>query len=245
LQIVIQKDLSSVSKYGAELFFSLASDAIKRNNRFSVALSGGSTPRELYQLLASTDFRDRVRWDKVYFFFGDERCVPPDSPESNYRMAFEAMLAPLHIPESNVFRWKGETEPQRAADEYETQLKSFFAFDCPTFDVILLGMGPDGHTASLFPNSAAIHETTRNAAANWVEKLDSFRLTLTFRAINSASNIVFLVVGSDKADVLRNVVQENNKTVEELPSKGVRPVSGTLTWLIDEAAGGTLDETTI
>src|SRR5205814_1313214 len=121
----------------------------------------------------------------------------------------------------------------------------FFALDCPAFDLILLGMGPDGHTASLFPNSAAVHETTRNAAANWVEKLDSFRLTLTFPAINNARNIVFLVVGSDKADVLRNVVQENNKTVEELPSKGVRPVSGTLTWLIDEAAGGTLDETTI
>jgi 6-phosphogluconolactonase len=245
LEIVIQKDLTSVSKYGAELFVSLANDAIKRNNRFSVALSGGSTPRELYRLLASSDFRDQVRWDNVYFFFGDERCVPPDSPESNYRMALETMLAPLAISESNVFRWSGETEPQRAADEYETQLRNFFASDRPVFDFILLGMGPDGHTASLFPNSAAIHETTRNTAANWVEKLDSFRLTLTFAAINNARDIVFLVVGSDKADVLRNVVQENNKTVEELPSKGVRPVSGTLTWLIDKAAGGSLDQTTI
>jgi 6-phosphogluconolactonase len=245
LEIVIQKDLSSVSKYGAELFVSLASDAIKRNNRFSVALSGGSTPRELYRLLASTDFRDQVRWDNVYFFFGDERCVLPDSPESNYRMAFETILAPLAVPDSNVFRWNGEAEPWSAADEYETQLRSFFSSDRPTFDLILLGMGPDGHTASLFPNSAAIHETTRNTAANWVEKLDSFRLTLTFAAINNARNIVFLVVGSDKADVLRNVVQENNKTVEELPSKGVRPVSGTLTWLIDKAAGGSLDQTTI
>ena len=160
-------------------------------------------------------------------------------------MAFETMLAPLQIPESNVFRWKGEAEPQRAADEYETQLKSFFASGLPTFDLILLGLGRDGHTASLFPYSPAIKVTNRIAAANWVEKLDSFRLTLTFGAINNAKSIVFLVVGGDKAAVLRDVIEGTNKPVEELPSKGVRPVSGTLTWLIDEAAAGYLDHRTI
>jgi 6-phosphogluconolactonase len=234
--INIKSGPEELSRDAAELFMDLAGNATRDNGRFTVALSGGSTPRALYKLLSSSDLRERVDWNKIIFFFGDERCVPPDSPESNYRMAYETLLGPLGIDEANVFRWKAEeASPESAAEKYEAELARSFGTERPAFDLVLLGMGSDGHTASLFPHTAALNEQNRNTMANWVPKLNAYRLTLTYPALNAAANVIFLVSGSDKAAVLRDVLN-GPKRPADLPSQGIQPQDGRLTWLIDEAA---------
>ena len=240
MEIVIKPDLVALSEYAAELFVARAGADTENGGRFSVALSGGSTPKELYRLLASASVRERIDWARVYFFFSDERCVPPDSPESNYRMADETLLTPLEVPDSNIFRWHGEEKPEKAAADYEFEIKSFFRSDMPVFDLVLLGMGSDGHTASLFPHSPALHESESLAVSNWVEKLNSFRLTFTYRLINNAANVMFLVAGKDKAEVLARVLRGEGR-VEELPSRGVQPEDGNLIWAVDASAASLLN----
>jgi 6-phosphogluconolactonase len=234
--INIRSGLAELSREAADLFVGLAREATRDKGRFTVALSGGSTPQALYKLLSSSDLRERVDWSKTIFFFGDERCVPPDSPESNFRMAYETLLEPLGIDGANVFRWKAEeTSPEAAAEEYEAELARSFGTERPAFDLVLLGMGSDGHTASLFPHTVALNEQERNAVANWVPKLNAYRLTFTYPILNAAANVVFLVSGSDKAAVLRDVLY-GPKRPDDLPSQGIQPQNGKLTWLIDDAA---------
>lgn len=240
MEIVIKPDLASLSEYAADHFVALADVAIETSGRFSIALSGGSTPRELYGLLASEFFREQVDWRGVNFFFSDERCVPPDSPESNYLMAAETLLRPLEISDSNIFRWRGEEKPEKAAADYEFEIKAFFRSDLPMFDLILLGMGGDGHTASLFPHSPALTDDESLAVSNWVEKLNSFRLTFTYRLINNAANVMFLIAGEDKAEVLRRVIS-GEEPVADLPSSGVNPKGGNLTWVVDAASASLLN----
>src|SRR5215203_457093 len=175
--ILIKKDLEDLSSAAADLFSVIANDSIARKGFFSVALSGGTTPRSLYSLLASDRYRDSIDWSKVRIFFGDERNVPHDSPESNYRMACETLIDPLGIPEENVSRWQTELGPDDAADRYQQELEK----NGP-LDLILLGLGRDAHTASLFPNTAALREKEKLAVANRVEELKTYRLTLTFTA---------------------------------------------------------------
>lgn len=232
-EIKIAQDLSELNILAAEKFVSIGNRAIETNGRFTVALAGGSTPKSLYQLLASDAYKNRIDWKQVFFFFGDERPVLPTDADSNFRMATENLLKPLQIAEENIFRW--QTELKDAAENYEKTIKEFFDLsetEFPRFDLILLGMGDDGHTASLFPFTKALTETSRIAVENWIEKLETNRLTLTFPTINNASNIIFLIIGASKAEVLHEVLEGEFKG-EKLPSQNVKPTNGNLFWLID------------
>jgi 6-phosphogluconolactonase len=224
----------------AEEFVLAARAAIGAQGRFTVALSGGSTPKALYSLLASN--YAGFAWNRVFIFFGDERHVPPTDPESNYRMANEALLTKIAIPPENVFRVPAENPVAAAAAlEYETQIRRFFALkpgEFPRFDLILLGLGPDGHTASLFPDTAALDEHSRLVVANWVAKFKTDRITFTFPVLNRAAEVIFLASGAEKADMVRQVLQGKNSS--QLPSQRVQPTDGKLLWLLDETAAAKL-----
>jgi 6-phosphogluconolactonase len=233
-EIKVFPDGQQLAHATAELFVECADAAIKQQGRFSVALSGGSTPRALHRILAGEGFVDRVDWSNVYVFFGDERTVPPDDPESNFRMAQETLLSQVPIPQSNVYRIPAEQQPAQAANSYEQMLRDFFG-DQPRFDLVFLGMGDDGHTASLFPHTAALDEQARWVVANHVEKLDTWRITLTAGAINAAKKVAFLVSGEKKATRLREVLHSVHQP-HELPSQLIQPESGALLWLVDAPA---------
>jgi 6-phosphogluconolactonase len=236
-EIVVCRDLAELSRRAAEMFVEAAENSIADHGRFAVALSGGTTPKATYGLLAS-EFRDRIRWTHVDCFWSDERCVPPDHPESNFRMANEALLSHVDIPAANVHRMKGEDpDPAHAAEEYDRQLRSFFRteIDPPEFDLLMLGMGADGHTASLFPGTAALQERRAFAAANYVEKFRGYRLTLTLPVLNAAKKVIFLVAGADKSSALAKVLSDRT-----LPASLVQPPQGTTLWLLDTAAAALL-----
>ncbi len=220
-------------------FIALASTAIRDHEKFSVALSGGSTPKSLYSVLA----RSALPWDKIFFFWSDERHVPPDHPESNYRMAKEALLSKVPVPPENIFRVRAEEKNANVvAKDYEEALRSFFGLrpgEFPRFDLILLGLGPDGHTASLFPNTAALNETKLLVVANWVEKFKANRITFTYPVLNNAACVIFLVSGADKADMVRTVLEDGRA---DLPSQRVHPVNGRLLWLLDKGAASKLSK---
>jgi 6-phosphogluconolactonase len=219
-----------------------ATDAVAQRGSFTIALSGGSTPKNLYTLIAANS-SPSLPWEKVFFFWGDERHVPPEDPDSNYRMAQETILSKIPIPPANIFRIPGENpDASAAAEAYEQTLRKFFAVapgEFPRFDLILLGMGPDGHTASLFPETAALQEKSRLVVANWVEKMKTSRITLTLPVLNAARRVAFLVSGADKAAVLHEVL-EGNAPGEKYPSKLVRPSQGKLIWFVDRAAASEL-----
>ncbi len=228
-------NIEELNLFAAEKFVALAKDAISNRGRFTIALSGGSTPKALYELLASEKFSGAREWTSVYFFFGDERNVLPDEEESNFLMANEALFQPLNIPADKIYRWHTEIEPPaNIAAEYAENIKSFFK-GFPEFDLVLLGMGDDGHTASLFPFTEALSEKEKTACANFVEKFNTTRLTLTFPVINNARNAIFLVKGADKSEVLREVL-EGDFQPEKLPSQAVKLTHGELLWLVDDAA---------
>ncbi len=224
----------------AEEFVSAGRAAIGAQGRFTVALSGGSTPKALYSLLAAN--YATFAWNRIFLFFGDERHVPPTDPESNYRMVNESLLTKIPIPAENVFRVPTENpDAVAAAADYEAQLRRFFALkpaEFPRFDLILLGMGPDGHTASLFPDSAALGEPSHLVVANWVAKFSAHRITFTFPVLNRAAEVMFLASGADKADMLRQVLE--GKNTPPLPSQRVEPSDGKLLWMLDEAAAAKL-----
>jgi 6-phosphogluconolactonase len=226
----------------AEEVIRCAKQAVAERGRFTIALSGGSTPKNLFALLA-TNARTSLPWEKTFFFWGDERHVPPTDADSNYRMADEAMLSKIPVAASNVFRIPAEEpEASAVADAYEQTLRKFFelkAGEFPRFDLILLGMGPDGHTASLFPGTDALKEKSRLVVANYVEKLKTSRLTLTLPVLNAARCVTFLVSGTDKASALRAVL-ESDAPGEQYPSKLVRPDDGRLIWFVDRAAANEL-----
>lgn len=231
-----------VAHAAALQFVELANNAAAEFGRFTVALAGGNTPRRMYELLAGDQFRNRVDWSGVHFFFGDERCVPRDHPESNYRMAHEALISRLDIPTSNVHPINGEGEPATNARLYETELREFFHDDAkPAFDLVLLGLGDDGHTASLFPQTEALAETDKWIVANWVEKLASYRITLTPAAINGAGKVTFLVAGANKAAAVKAVL-DGALQPENLPAQLIKPEAGNLTWLLDSQAAARLSK---
>ena len=231
-----------LSAAAAEEVVRAANEAVAQRGRFAIALSGGSTPRSLNTLLA-TNARTSLPWDRTFFFWGDERHVPPTDPESNYRMANETLLAKIPVAPANVFRIPAENpDAAAAAQDYEQTLRKFFALEpgqFPRFDLILLGMGPDGHTASLFPGTAALDEKSHLVVANWVEKYKTYRITLTPPVLNAARCVVFLVGGTEKAAALHEVL-ETDAPGEQYPSKLVRPTNGSLIWLVDRAAASGL-----
>jgi 6-phosphogluconolactonase len=245
-EIRVLDSAEDLAREAASRFVRLANESVKNNGRFAVALSGGSTPKLLFSLLASDpSLRSQVPWDRTHFFWGDERYVPPDHPDSNYRMANEAMLSKVPVPAANVRRVRTELpDAHQAADDYEQTLRDFFGLGAghfPRFDLVLLGMGPDGHTASLFPDTEALRERSRWVVANWVPKFGSYRITLTLPVLNNAACVMFLAGGADKAEVLRAVLG-NEAGPDKYPAQLVRPVNGKLVWLVNRDAAGRLAE---
>jgi len=237
-EIKVVENLPALSRAGADEFSRCAREALSAHERFVVALSGGSTPKAVFSLLAD-DQKDPAKclpWERIHLFFGDERHVPPTDKDSNYRMADESLLSKISIPPQNVHRIRAELDANVAASQYETALRDLFPpkpGEWPRFDLIMLGMGPDGHTASLFPGTAALNENSRWVVANWVEKLKTWRITFTFPLINHAAEVLFLVAGDDKSQVLKEVLQGKPGVY---PCQRVQPVNGRLLWIIDKAA---------
>lgn len=237
----------TLTQAAAELFVAASVAAIGASGRFAVALSGGSTPRTLYALLATDPFASRIDWAHVHVFWGDERSVPPSSPMSNYRMARVALLARVPLPAANVHRIRGEDEPAAAAAAYERKLRELFATPVgeprttagTRFDLVLLGIGEDGHTASLFPGSATIGETRRWVMADDFADVSMPRVTLTPLVINAASEIVFLVARHEKAATLKRVL-EGPYQPDVLPAQAIAPRAGRLRWLVDAEAAADL-----
>jgi 6-phosphogluconolactonase len=239
-EIRISEDAPHLFRDTAAMFAKIAADAVGRTGRFTVALSGGSTPRNLFSLLA-TEFRSAVPWAKTQLFWSDERHVPPDNPESNYRMAYEAMISKVPVPAENIHRIMAEMpDAAAAASDYERTLIDVFALapgQVPRFDLIMLGMGPDGHTASLFPGSAGLTERKRLVIANWVEKFKTERITFTFPVLNNAACDLFITSGADKATMLKDVLEHHQDP--PYPAQLVKP-DGRLLWMVDRAAAANL-----
>jgi 6-phosphogluconolactonase len=231
----------------AERFVVAASAAIASTETFSVALSGGTTPQALFALLASPAYASRVQWPRVHVFWGDERCVPPADDESNYRMARDLLLDHVPVRAANIHRIRGEENPEAAAEQYERELRA--AFETPTgrpriaagsrFDLVLLGLGTNGHTASLFPHMQAVREQTRWVMAEHIDALQMWRVTLTPAILNCAGEILFLVTGKDKAAILRRVLY-GAREMGDLPAQAIAPTDGRLRWLLDAAAAAEL-----
>ena len=224
----------------AQLFVERAKQAIGARGVYTVALSGGSTPKAMYESLARPEYASAVDWLRVQLFWGDERCVAPDHADSNYRMAKEALVDHIPIPLSNVHRMQGELEPGIAASNYERALADVFGETTPRFDLLLLGLGENGHVASLFPHQAVLAEYTRHVAGVWVEAVKMSRITLTAPVINAAALVLFVVAGARKAAVVHRVL-EGARDPAAIPAQIVSPLNGEVVWMIDRAAAAQLD----
>lgn len=238
VDIQVFKDSEALSLAAAEIFVEASARAIPASGRFLVALSGGGSPSGLYRRLAQEPYRKQVAWEKTFVFWGDERCVPPDDPDSNYRQAHETLLQRVLIPQENVQRIHAELEAARAAYGYTQVLKRFAApgLDWPCFDLVLLGMGADGHTASLFPGSPVAPPAPAVPVTADYQGRPAQRVTLTPAVFNSARLVLFLVTGQDKASTLRTVLRDA-ANLEKYPAQRIQPADGQVVWLVDEAAG--------
>jgi 6-phosphogluconolactonase len=239
-EIIIKPTVDELVRYAAEQFVELAQSSIRERGKFLFSLAGGSTPKVLYALLASEEFASRLDWNHVYVLFGDERAVPPSDERSNYRMAKETLFDRVSLPCGNVFRMLGElNDLNEAAKEYGILVQELGT----TLDLCLLGMGPDGHTASLFPHTPALQETKHRVVATGPASLQPHvpRLTFTFRTLNAARQVWLLVTGADKAERLEKVLS-GPQNIEEQPVQGVAPTEGQLIWLLDEAAAARLPQ---
>ena len=240
----VLSNIDAIAKRAAQDFLQSATQAVSEKGSFTVALSGGSTPKVLYSLLATdAALRSQLPWDKMFMYFGDERSVGPDHADSNFRIATETMLSKVPIKPEQVFRIKGEyKDTEKAAQEYEQVLRTSFKIaegQFPRFDLVYLGIGNEGHTASLFPGTKALHETKRLAVRNWVGKLYTNRITLTAPAINNAARVIFMVTGADKALALKGILEGPHEP-DQLPAQLIQPPNGNLVWLVDTVAGGML-----
>jgi 6-phosphogluconolactonase len=244
IETVVAPDTDALAALAAQHFVEMTEAAVAARGRARIAISGGSTPKAAFKLLAdpAQPWLKRMPWQKLEIFWVDERCVPPDHPDSNYRMTRDAMLDHVPLPPEQVHRMEGELEPDVAAARYESLLRNSFRLEgaeAPRFDLIALGMGPDGHTASLFPHSAALSEIGRLAVANHVENKDAWRVTLTWPVINQGASVFFLIGGADKAGIL-NQVFTGPRDSDRLPSQLIRPASGILTLILDKASAALL-----
>ena len=242
IQIV---DTEALSTTAATVMIHYIRETLEVKDFFTLVLSGGSTPRNTLTLLASDDsFRAQIPWERIHFFWGDERHVPPDHEESNYRMANDFMLSRVPAPGKNIHRIKSENpDAGKAAGQYEEELHRFFKLkrgQFPRFDCVLLGMGTDGHTASLFPGTEALHEESRLVVANWVEQFQTHRITLTLPVLNNADFVMFIVSGNEKAEILKEVI-EGKKQPTRLPAQLIEPNHGRLLWLLDKEAASQLN----
>jgi len=242
-QIKTLPNIQALNQAAANEFLRCAQNAIATRGRFSIALSGGNTPRGAYEAIAERqkDYSSQLPWDKIFIFWGDERHVPPDHPDSNYRMSRESLLSKIPIPAQNVHRVRAELDAAEAAQDYARQMQNHFNLkpnELPRFDLIMLGLGDDGHTASLFPGSAALGETQHVFVANWVEKFKQYRLTLTLPVLNHAAEVLFLVSGGGKAPVVRDILSPHSE--QKYPARCVQPEAGALLWLLDQDAANLL-----
>jgi 6-phosphogluconolactonase len=242
MRVEVADSADALSQGVAEQFVRLTSDAIRARGRCTVALSGGSTPKAVYRALAAEPFCSRVSWDRIHFFWGDERHVPPDHADSNYRMALEALLSRVPVTDAQIHRIHGEVaDAERAAQRYDDEVRACVGNDVPRFDLVHLGLGKDGHTASLFPGTPALDERKRVCVANWVPLLSAYRLTLTLPVLNAARVVSFIVSGVEKAPIVAQTVRGVEMTdVSPLPAGLVQPVDGELWWMLDRAAAGDL-----
>ncbi len=243
-EIRILADGAAIAKRAAQEFVQAAAEAVRAKGSFNGALAGGSTPKALYSLLVNDPtLRSQVPWDKIHLFFGDERHVAPDHPDSNFRMATEAMISKSPLKPEQVTRIKGEyPDAEQAALEYEKTLREYFKLrdgEYPRFDLVLAGMGNEGHTLSLFPGTKALHADGRLVVRNWIGKLYTERITLTAPAASNAAQVIFMVTGADKAPALKAVL-EGPFEPEQLPAQLLQPQNGKLLWLVDTAAGNML-----
>jgi 6-phosphogluconolactonase len=239
-QLHIYSDMNQLAEAAAAFIADRAARAVTERGRFTLALAGGRTPEPVYRRLAEPDLAGRVDWSKVWVLFGDERCVPPGDPRSNYRMAREALLDRVPIPAGQVLRIRGEAEPVAAAEAYEQAMRRLAGGDRPDLDLVLLGLGEEGHTASLFPGMPAVTEPARWVLGQYVEKTGMWRVTLTPAILNQSRAVAFLVAGADKAETLRRVLEGPLLPVM-LPAQAIRPAAGELHWLVDAAAAGRLE----
>jgi len=249
IKYIVEPDEKTLARRAARFFVEAVEAAVARRGRARIAISGGSTPKAAFQLLSDPgeSWLARMPWQKIELYWVDERCVPPSDPESNYCMTREALLDPLAaaggaIPEAQIHRMEGELEPEVAAARYESLLRNTFRLEgaeLPRFDLVALGMGADGHTASIFPHTEAIHDSTNLVVANRVAEKDAWRITLTWPVINQASEVFFLVAGAGKSSIL-NQVFTGPRNVEQLPSQLIRPAGGILTLILDHAAAALL-----
>lgn len=240
-------DPAAVAAGTAEEIERRVHDRLRMGRLFTLTLAGGSTPRPTYELLAGEPYRERLPWARIHLFWGDERPVPPNHEDSNFGLAWQSLITKVRIPPGNVHRLRGELDPDEAAEEYERELRGFFELtpaDMPRFDLVLLGMGEDGHTASLFPASTALEERERLVVAPRVEAQETKRLTLTCPVLNNAACIVFIVTGENKADTLRAVLEDRDDP-PRYPAQLIRPRDGTLLWHVDRAAARRLSDRTV
>jgi len=234
-QVSVFPDINALSRAAAERFVSLSQAAILLHGRFATALSGGSTPRHLYSLLGSSPYCENIDWKRVHIFWADERCVAPSHEDSNYKLVADTMLLKAAVPEGHIHRIHGEEGPGPAAAMYEEELHRFFAASPkPVFDLVVLGAGVDGHTASLFPESALLQEKTRDVVPVYREKPEVDRVSLTLPVLNRSAHLLFLVAGDDKADIVHEVLRSGSQ--KQYPAGRVQPVDGILSWFIDKAA---------
>jgi 6-phosphogluconolactonase len=247
IKYYVEPDPSALARRAAQYFVEMAGEAVAGRGRARIAISGGSTPKAAFQLLAdpSQPWRWRMPWENLDLYWVDERAVPPDHADSNYRMTREALLDHVPLKPCQIHRMEGELDPEAAAARYESELRNSFRLEgaeSPRFDLVALGMGSDGHTASLFPNTQAIHEMSRLVTANPVPQKDTCRITLTWPVINHASSVFFLIAGTDKAAILKEVLT-GPRDPERLPSQLIWPASGILTLILDKAAAALLPAT--
>ncbi len=243
-EIHIAGNLHEWAQDAAAFIHSVSGQAIESHGRFIIALSGGSTPKTLYQVLATPEWKARLDWSRIFFLFGDERCTQPDHPESNFRMAQTSLFEPLNIQADHIYRMKGEYEdPMAAAQNYEERVRELTkcsAPEPPRLDLILLGLGEDGHTASLFPGNAALQEQTKIVTVGQAPTGVRPRLTLTLPVLNRAAVILFLVTGSSKAEMVRRVIEPESEADRSLPATRILLESGRLVWMLDQAAAALL-----
>ncbi len=232
-------DADALMRGTAKVFVDQARRAVSTRERFSVALAGGNTPKRVYELLAGEPYCSQIDWSHVHVFWCDERCVPPDDARSNYFMTRKALLDHVPIPAGNVHRIRGEKCPAAAATDYDTVLAHHFGAEPVRFDLVLLGLGTNGHTASLFPKTPVLKERTRRAAEVYVAELDMWRVTLTVPVLNAAGVVAFLVSGPNKADILRQVIF-GPRDSDRLPAQLIQPTANEIAWLVDRTAASRL-----
>ncbi|MCH8298104.1 MAG: 6-phosphogluconolactonase [Chloroflexi bacterium] len=243
-EIHVRPTAEEAAQAKAQFVAALAKECSANQGRFTIALSGGNTPRRLYEVLASPPYSEAMEWDRWQVFWSDDRCVTPDHQDSNYRMAKEELLDHVPIPDTNVHRMRGEDDPHEAARAYEAVIGEVFQSPTPSFDLVLLGIGDDGHTASLFPGTPALGEQNRLVVDNWVPDLQVHRITFTLPLINAAKVVAFLDTDGTKAGVLRQVLEP--APGEAMPPAGlVRPSPGVVHWFLTAAAAGRLKSTQV